>query len=421
MKKLTLNILFWTLMLFVTPVEKASAISKIEGDGPIAELADQVQKIKEDVQEKINKATGDLEQKVLAATGAEGQTVYKFMSKHFGGTIKQGFSQMVNNAKNGDFSFDMNGMLQSLKNEGQSMLELESLQETLTDYDKAKADEYNAKVLNIKARMTQLDLEMNSEGFKAKTAEEQEKIQNESAELSAQLQILENNQSAIDQKREAILKKIDIVNQTMKKFSNLDQYMEGKAMAVMDVLGSKLAEELFSTEQEENEDNSKLYQDNIENFFMARLEANNYTNKKRIQDNRDKAYYTALQDVMRAAVATEVAGKELSDKSTEMSDTTTKVDGVYGGMSMTIGADIQRAKAAARYTEVLLAEMRMTTMKDIVSWRDMFKLKDYKKDVTTLNLDDYILKKSDYTESLWDKAKGAVNGKIQDAIDKQLK
>ena len=75
-------------------------------------------------------------------------------------------------------------------------------------------------------------------------------------------------------------------------------------------------------------------------------------------------------------------------------------------MAAKIGADVQNAKLAARYLELLLAEMRFNSMVEINSWNDKFK--NTKKDVTKFNLDDYIYKK----KSLQD----TVNNKLQDTI-----
>lgn len=75
---------------------------------------------------------------------------------------------------------------------------------------------------------------------------------------------------------------------------------------------------------------------------------------------------------------------------------------------MKIGADIQNAKIAARYTELLLAEIRFVTMQEMISWNDKFK--NSKKDVTKFNLDDYVYKKKGVKDFLDDKLQQGVSG-----------
>ena len=79
---------------------------------------------------------------------------------------------------------------------------------------------------------------------------------------------------------------------------------------------------------------------------------------------------------------------------------------------MKIGADIQNAKIAARYTELLLAQMRFNAMSEIILWNDKYKLNDYSKDFTAFNLDDYVNKK----KSLLDKLKDKTNSTVQDKV-----
>ena len=141
-------------------------------------------------------------------------------------------------------------------------------------------------------------------------------------------------------------------------------------------------------------------------IFVGKYEYVGSKNIARVRAKRQQEYYKALQNLMRVLVVGAVKGEEFEKKSEAYLEQTTKVDGQLGGMAAKIGADVQNAKLAARYLELLLAEMRFNSMVEINSWNDKFK--NTKKDVTKFNLDDYIYKK----KSLQD----TVNNKLQDTI-----
>lgn len=187
----------------------------------------------------------------------------------------------------------------------------------------------------------------------------------------------------------------------------------------------KATDALFAAaeEDEENEKTEEMYASDYKDFFLGKYEKESSENIARVRYKRQKEYYLALQNLMRVLIIGSAKGKTIADSSenylvrttggeTKDGEKVTAPDGIFGGMSMKIGADIQNAKIAARYTELLLAQMRFNAMSEIILWNDKYKLNDYSKDFTAFNLDDYVNKK----KSLLDKLKDKTNSTVQDKV-----
>ena len=275
----------------------------------------------------------------------------------------------------------------------------------LDDYKNALAAERNAKEKNIDEELMILEAKLK---VTKDDSEEKEELATRIADLKAEKEDLKNKTALRDKKAEQLQKN---ATDAAKALSDLEQKISDQnTQKYLD----KITDSLFSSKkdeedieaQEEQQQLDDMYGSDVEEFFVGKYEYVGSKNIARVRAKRQQEYYKALQNLMRVLVVGAVKGEEFEKKSEAYLEQTTKVDGQLGGMAAKIGADVQNAKLAARYLELLLAEMRFNSMVEINSWNDKFK--NTKKDVTKFNLDDYIYKK----KSLQD----TVNNKLQDTI-----
>ena len=226
--------------------------------------------------------------------------------------------------------------------------------------------------------------------------------------MKAEKEDLKNRAALRDEKAEQLQKN---ATAAAKAVSDLEQTINGQNTQkyldkITDSLFSGKKDEKDIEAQEEQQQLDDMYGSDIAEFFIGKYEYVGSQNVARVRAKRQQEYYKALQNLMRVLVVGSVKGEEFEKKSEAYLDQTSKVDGQLGGMAAKIGADVQNAKLAARYLELLLAEMRFNSMVEINSWNDKFK--NTKKDVTKFNLDDYIYKKNSL--------KDTINNKLQDTI-----
>lgn len=385
----------------------AQAISKLDFFTHAEEAGKRVQKVKQKWEEKYNKAMADLHEKVLKATGAEGAAIYDaFMEKNFKNLEEFG-KNVKYQAMSGDFNLASN--LKNLtKDYDKLKVEFEAASGAARNYAKSQAEERSKKEEEISKRLLELNAELKLPSTES-DADRKEEIAKEIADLSAQKEELASGQARRNEQQEAAEKRAKEVGDKFLKVKN--QLSELTMKEKM----NKAVDSLFgeSDEKEEQEETKELYAADINEFFLGKYEYQSSENISRVQKKRQKEFYAALLNLMKVVTENSVDSRTIYEKNVTYTDATTQVDGLFGGMSMKIGADIQKAKVAARYMELLLAEMRYNAMSEIIRWNDKYKLRDYKKDYSTLNLDDYILKKG----NLLDDAKESITGGIQKGLD----
>lgn len=393
------------------------AISKLDFFTQLENTNKKVQKIKEEWEEKYNKAMSDLEAKVEKAGGQEGKALFNMMRTQMEGDAKNIADNVKNNAKNGNFNLkdSVKGVTQKYAN---TKLDLATANSLLSDYKYSLAQERSKKEQEIKTKISLLDAEEKLPSTKTDAKRLQE-IAQEKADLAMQLKALEDKNSKQNEKMQAMEKQIQKYADEASKL-NRELFDEG-GKAYME----KATDALFAAaeEDEENEKTEEMYASDYKDFFLGKYEKESSETIARVRYKRQKEYYLALQNLMRVLIIGSAKGKTIADSSenylvrttggeTKNGEKVTAPDGIFGGMSMKIGADIQNAKIAARYTELLLAQMRFNAMSEIILWNDKYKLNDYSKDFTAFNLDDYVNKK----KSLLDKLKDKANSTVQDKV-----
>lgn len=405
MKNTSIKILTLVLASCFLTCQNTYAISKLDFFTQVENFGKSVQKEKEKWEKRYGKALYDLHDKAIKAGGAEGGALFNVLQKQMEGSVVNFTDNVKNQAVSGG-KVDLGSAFSDItKNFANAQLTAAMAQSKLDDYKKAVAAERNAKEKDIDEKLMILEAKLK---VIKDDSEEKEKLATRIADLSAEKEDLKNKTALRDEKAEQLQKN---ATAAAKVVSDLEQTINGQnTQKYLD----KITDSLFSSKkdeedieaQEEQQQLDDMYGSDIAEFFIGKYEYVGSQNIARVRAKRQQEYYKALQNLMRVLVVGAVKGEEFEKKSEAYLDQTTKVDGQLGGMAAKIGADVQNAKLAARYLELLLAEMRFNSMVEINSWNDKFK--NTKKDVTKFNLDDYIYKKN----SLKDK----INNKLQDTI-----
>lgn len=405
MKNTSIKILTLVLASCFLTCQNTYAISKLDFFTQVENFGKSVQKEQEKWEKRYGKALYDLHDKAIKAGGAEGGALFNVLQKQMEGSIVNFTDNVKNQAVSGG-KVDLGSAFSDItKNFANAQLTAAMAQSTLDDYKKAVAAERNAKEKDIDEKLMILEAKLK---VIKDDSEEKEKLAIRIADLKAEKEDLKNRAALRDEKAEQLQKK---ATAAAKAVSDLEQTINGQNTQkyldkITDSLFSGKKDEKDIEAQEEQQQLDDMYGSDIAEFFIGKYEYVGSQNVARVRAKRQQEYYKALQNLMRVLVVGSVKGEEFEKKSEAYLDQTSKVDGQLGGMAAKIGADVQNAKLAARYLELLLAEMRFNSMVEINSWNDKFK--NTKKDVTKFNLDDYIYKKNSL--------KDTINNKLQDTI-----
>lgn len=405
MKNTSIKILTLVLASCFLTCQNTYAISKLDFFTQVENFGKSVQKEQEKWEKRYGKALYDLHDKAIKAGGAEGGALFNVLQKQMEGSVVNFTDNVKNQAVSGG-KVDLGSAFSDItKNFANAQLTAAMAQSTLDDYKKAVAAERNAKEKDIDEKLMILNAKLK---VIKDDSEEKEKLAIRIADLEAEKEDLKNRAALRDEKAEQLQKK---ATAAAKAVSDLEQTINGQNTQkyldkITDSLFSGKKDEKDIEAQEEQQQLDDMYGSDIAEFFIGKYEYVGSQNVARVRAKRQQEYYKALQNLMRVLVVGSVKGEEFEKKSEAYLDQTSKVDGQLGGMAAKIGADVQNAKLAARYLELLLAEMRFNSMVEINSWNDKFK--NTKKDVTKFNLDDYIYKKNSL--------KDTINNKLQDTI-----
>lgn len=405
MKNTSIKILTLVLASCFLTCQNTYAISKLDFFTQVENFGKSVQKEQEKWEKRYGKALYDLHDKAIKAGGAEGGALFNVLQKQMEGSIVNFTDNVKNQAVSGG-KVDLGSAFSDItKNFANAQLTAAMAQSKLDDYKKAVAAERNAKEKDIDEKLMILEAKLK---VIKDDSEEKEKLAIRIADLKAEKEDLKNRAALRDEKAEQLQKN---ATAAAKAVSDLEQTINGQNTQkyldkITDSLFSGKKDEKDIEAQEEQQQLDDMYGSDIAEFFIGKYEYVGSQNVARVRAKRQQEYYKALQNLMRVLVVGSVKGEEFEKKSEAYLDKTSKVDGQLGGMAAKIGADVQNAKLAARYLELLLAEMRFNSMVEINSWNDKFK--NTKKDVTKFNLDDYIYKKNSL--------KDTINNKLQDTI-----
>lgn len=407
--------LFTALSLYAAP---ARAFIKFDVTGPVADILDKIKQEAIKYEEVYKSQLEKLNQKVLKATGGEGAALFK--------AITDDASAIVTSAAKGQYNagdFGSSNLMNTLRSQlGNYKLDYATLYNQVDDYvkaqERAKMDKKLAmetELVKLKSQRAALDELIAQNPNDGDTAERQAQLDALDQAIAAlQLQIKQNNEQQVIEDEQATK-----LEEQMKGLQ--DQINGLTAQASADNLMNQLklqASGLFGHEDGIDDDNTEeLYETALSRLFLEENEMENPENVARIMKIRKKEYYDALKNSLETVVTTYGSIVEISERSKTCSEASTKMaNGVFGEAAMQICMELQNTKIAARYMEILLALIRFETTLEMQTWTNKYKLKDYEKDVTKFNLDDYVLKKENLLKKLRNRANSAIDDKINDLV-----
>lgn len=288
---------------------------------------------------------------------------------------------------------------------------LASIQAKKNDYLASLKAKQNQKNQQIDEQLNELNVKVQDENL---TENEHQQVVEEIASLEAQKQQNLDQQLEADPTYKGLEAEEQKAEEEMRKLSSEE---EQKA------LGAALEEQskgLFADEHQD-EDNQAIYQTEIEALFLKEDEESTSENLARIKKNRKREYYNALQKAMEISVLSAANSPEIEENLNNYMQMSGEVEGNFAVKNADVGVVIESAKAAAGLTEALLAEIRLKTTQDMVSWNNKNRLYDYKKSLTEFDFDSYALKKEDLktkAKELYEKNKDKIDGLYNQGADK---
>lgn len=411
MKKYNKKILILVAVSYLSAIAPAMAVTKLEATGPAADIVNKIQKVKEkyeDIQTKILKEKEKWTKKAEAfldkTLGTEGAALFKQYVVEPGAGIIKSVAQGQYNA--GDFS--LSGFTNAIKSElGNYKLDFATLVAQASDMADTAAKVRRDKHRAIEIQIVKLQSEWDAKNNLNATVQ--------SAQLNEELEALANRIAEL-KKQEA-----EISNQTIQE-SEAQKKMQEKMVALQDLMANysgKISQEdmlkklnaeamsLFTLKTEE-EDDAAIYSATMDKLFLGKYDLGTSANLAKIRRARQEEYYKSEKNILKVIVETYNSVENTKENMEGCMQASGEAQAIFGGNSMRVCVDIQIAKIAAQYMEMLLAQIRQESSLEIQNWADIYKLPDYSRDYTKFNLDDYVLTKDDLKTNLKSKISGAV-------------
>ena len=176
----------------------------------------------------------------------------------------------------------------------------------------------------------------------------------------------------------------------------------------------------FFNNLEFGDDNESMYTEGIQSLFLGADETLNPTTAARINKNRNKEFYDAYKNLIETVLKSYQTTAQASEASEGCLDSSTQqADGIFGAMTMRVCTDIQSAKMALQYADLLLAQMWFEAAADLQGWNDRYQMSDYDHDVTELDLDAYVMGNNKFsTKNLLKQAKAKAKEVANSAAEK---
>ena len=420
MKKYSKKILILVLASCLLTATPAFATIKLEFPGPIADLMAKIQKVKEkieDVQSKILKEKEKWTKKAEAfmdkTLGTEGAALFKQY------VVKPG-AGMVKSAAKGQFNagdYSLSGFTDTLKSEiGNYKLDYATLavqsRDMMAADSMAKLQKQQAIEKQLQPLYAERDALAQQEKIMATNHEDVTEVQQLLVDLTDRIGTLEKQKTEISNDITAYEKG----NEMMEDMANIQKFISDKsALLSQDLLLKKLNAEALSlfTMKNENEDTKAVYATKIDKLFLGKFIPGNSENLAKIRKARKEEFYKSEKNMVNVIINTYKSIDETRDKMMKCEQARNNADGLFGEETMRVCVDVQIAKVAAQYMEMLLAQVRQEAITEIQGWTSLDRLPSYTRDYTKFNLDDYVVTKDDLRPSL----KKMISGQVTSAID----
>ncbi|MBO6281410.1 MAG: hypothetical protein J6N49_02635 [Alphaproteobacteria bacterium] len=392
------------LLSFVIVAPEAEAVSKLDFTEPMSDIAKKVEKVKEKIEQKYHEVMEKLNGKIRKALGAEGAALFNDL------VVKRA-SNIVKNALKGQFDvgdLSLKGLSNSMLSQlGDFKLDAANLQAFANDLAMSLEKAKLAKTQQMHIKLSEFEAERSIVN-KALLADPN------NAELKAKLDDLDINVANMQgQIREAMAEN-KLQDERLEKYkSELAAFNE----QIANLSVQKMSEDLLKTlnakiaslfPSQDDEDVQEVYGTSISRLFLAEYEAESSENLTNIIKARHKEYYESVKNMAREYLNMINDVEKSSERSKQCADAMGTADGISGQQTMQICTDLQNARAAAGTTSVMLARLRYRAIADMQGWNNMYKLRDYSRDPTKFNLDNYIFSKKDLTFNVKDELRKAI-------------
>ncbi|MBP1532422.1 MAG: hypothetical protein ILA52_02875 [Alphaproteobacteria bacterium] len=405
------KILFALATLFsASVISESYAISKLDFFEPVVDFTEKVQKQEEKIETQFNTYTEGLIEKMKKAVGNEGAALFDVFVIQHGKSI-------IKNAATGQFNandFTMKGLINSLSSQlGNYNADRETMLLLLTDYRSAlnkekmaKEDAMKVELAKLEATRKALDNVLQEDGSNQEALAKIDKLDKQISYLK----------SEVDANATKQIENQQIVKKYESKIRDIDKVIENLTAKTSDANLQKTLnteiEKLFKTVEKEDDNNNALYGIAINKMFLGKYDQINSTSVNKIMKVRKDEHYKAAKNAFKAIVDTNLSMIDTDDRYQQCTEAATEAEGQFGAEAMNVCVMLQQAKAAAQYMEIILAELRLSTTSEMMSWNDKYKLKNYNHDVTEFNLDDYVLKKQDILSKTKEEFDNAITDKL---------
>ena len=107
-------------------------------------------------------------------------------------------------------------------------------------------------------------------------------------------------------------------------------------------------------EAEDKEAVGELYDSNIYRFFISDEDLKDTENVAKVKLERDKEYYKSVKHMWENIASSYINLTKTDETAKACADLSVQADSIFGAQAMQICADLQNAKAAAQYMEMML-------------------------------------------------------------------
>lgn len=232
----------------------------------------------------------------------------------------------------------------------------------------------------------------------------------QSAQYQAQIASYEKQKS--NYKNDLDTKQDGIRKNSQSKLNALDDEMSALRTEAAEAAGKAAADKLKSLTGED--DGAAEMNATIAKIFLKEDQAESSENIVPLAARRN---YIAQQDTVKAFNTSLVIKKTRvkdSNSADKTADAVTTMDGATAALGMDTKLKIENMKSILKYNDLLLQDMKQKTANALAS-SSKYKLRDYSKDVTEFNLDDYVFDKKSLKKKLADLAKILKTGDISGA------
>ena len=270
------------------------------------------------------------------------------------------------------------------RDSAQTAIEIEKLNKQMKERKDVLLDENNAK-----AKAAQENYDMLKSLRDSADDETRAEIESQMQTAAQSQAEYEENRKQIEQEEDFLLNDSEYKSLQEQKALLESQLLEQGAEALQS-LASQLAKNLFNKDEAKTQ---REYLQVIEENFLKEDEPINSETTARIMKHRREVLLKDINHAFSTGSQKTISLPEKMETAERLSGNMAKVDLSTTASSLLIEMKIEELKNLFDYVEVMLADMRLKTARNMLN--QDFKLRDYDKNPAAMNLDNYIFTEDD--------------------------